>query len=182
MYTLDVGCGRDTNCDVRVDICRRFKPTIICDAQHLPLKTNTFDSVNCSHLLEHVVNPILVIREIKRVAKKDATIVIKFPKPAFANNSKFYLYLLMFSFFPFALQVTKIILKDCYEILKHDISRMHRWVITLELIKKHFKINRITEYLSVCLPLAVLNKRLKMKHISQLYSAYAISCSQRCEE
>lgn len=177
MISLDVGCGGDRSCNVRVDIVRKVKPTIICDAQYLPLKSEIFDFVNCSHLLEHVTNPNRVLQEIKRVAKKDAAIVFKFPKPAFANNAKFYLYFLMFSFFPFSLQVVITVLKDCREILRRDVGRVHRWVITPKLIEKYFKVNQIEEYLSVCKMLVILNKRFGVRHVPQLYAAYIVFCS-----
>jgi SAM-dependent methyltransferase len=46
------------------------KPVVICDIQRLPFKDKSFDYVYCSHVLEHVDDPILACREIMRVGNK----------------------------------------------------------------------------------------------------------------
>src|SRR3989344_6715828 len=43
---------------------------IKADVENLPFKDKVFDFVYCSHLLEHVENPVKAINEITRVAKK----------------------------------------------------------------------------------------------------------------
>lgn len=49
------------------------------DAEQLPFEGNFFDAVFCLEMMEHVDHPILVISEIKRVAKKGAKIYILIP-------------------------------------------------------------------------------------------------------
>lgn len=86
---IDVGCGSspsgDVNCDLfLVDIGHRTGSTIIlgqtlnpreienftlCDAQYLPFRDNAFDEAYSSHVIEHVKNPFLVLKEMIRVAK-----------------------------------------------------------------------------------------------------------------
>jgi hypothetical protein len=46
------------------------KPVVICDINRLPFKTGAFDYVFCSHVLEHVEDPITACYEIMRVGKK----------------------------------------------------------------------------------------------------------------
>ncbi len=46
------------------------KPVVICDVHHLPFPAKSFDFVYCSHVLEHVDNPIQAAREIMRVGKR----------------------------------------------------------------------------------------------------------------
>lgn len=43
---------------------------IIGDAEILPFKDNSFDFVVCRHVLEHVDNPQLLLKELKRIGKK----------------------------------------------------------------------------------------------------------------
>lgn len=45
------------------------KPLIVSSAEKMPFKDKVFDYIICSHLLEHVQNPDLVIEEIIRVGK-----------------------------------------------------------------------------------------------------------------
>lgn len=46
------------------------KPVVVCDVDYLPFRDRAFDFVYCSHLLEHVQDPIQAIQEITRVAPK----------------------------------------------------------------------------------------------------------------
>jgi len=41
-----------------------------CRGQELPIPDSSFDVVSCRHLLEHVPNPRLIVREMNRVSKK----------------------------------------------------------------------------------------------------------------
>ncbi|HPH78608.1 MAG TPA: class I SAM-dependent methyltransferase [bacterium] len=47
------------------------KKIVDADAANLPFDDESFDFVYCSHLLEHVTDPIKVVEEILRVTKKD---------------------------------------------------------------------------------------------------------------
>jgi|SRR5579859_719013 len=79
---LDIGSGNDPFVHATV-IADRFvepthhrstrfqtagKPLVICDIQALPFARSSFDYVICSHVLEHVDNPILACSELQRVA------------------------------------------------------------------------------------------------------------------
>ena len=46
------------------------------DAHHLPFQKNSFDIVICTNVLEHVVNPREVMKEIKRVVKRSGIVII----------------------------------------------------------------------------------------------------------
>jgi len=46
------------------------KPVILCDIQDLPFRTESFDFIYCSHVLEHVDDPIAACNELMRVGKK----------------------------------------------------------------------------------------------------------------
>jgi uncharacterized protein YbaR (Trm112 family)/SAM-dependent methyltransferase len=46
------------------------RPLVICDAHYLPFIDDSFNYTFCSQVLEHLENPELFFREIKRVSKK----------------------------------------------------------------------------------------------------------------
>lgn len=54
---------------------------VVCqaDARSMPFKSNTFGSVTCLDVLEHVPNPEFVIREIHRVLKDDGILILQTP-------------------------------------------------------------------------------------------------------
>lgn len=75
---LDVGCGDSSkgsvNCDIVKHVAQNF---ILCDAQYLPFKNNSFSTVYSSHVVEHVEDPKLMVEELLRVAIK--RVIIKTP-------------------------------------------------------------------------------------------------------
>jgi len=95
---LDVGCASgwllaqlkklfpQTSCtgiDVYKDAIRlgrkKYKNLRLlpADAHKLPFKDGLYDVVVCNEVLEHVVNPLIVLREIKRVLKKNGTAIVE---------------------------------------------------------------------------------------------------------
>jgi SAM-dependent methyltransferase len=80
---MDVGCGdrplsrADVLCDLHMKSnCERGgpiptdgRPFVVCDAQHLPFRDKAFAFANCCHVLEHLPNPKLGVRELMRVAQ-----------------------------------------------------------------------------------------------------------------
>lgn len=49
---------------------------VVADAHRIPFKNKVFDIVVCTETLEHVLDPKLVLSEIKRVLKKDGQAII----------------------------------------------------------------------------------------------------------
>jgi SAM-dependent methyltransferase len=100
--SLDVGCGdkpRGTvNCDLylnqtfhrenrtRINLSR-IPNFVKCDAQYLPFKSNCFEEVICSHLIEHVKNPYLLLDELMRVCKSKGIVYLSLPH-RFSKNAK----------------------------------------------------------------------------------------------
>jgi SAM-dependent methyltransferase len=84
---LDVGGGRKRGWFKRpddaqwiiLDINRELSPSIMADAQKLPVKSETIDCVKCTELLEHVEYPEIVIKEIIRVLKDGGTLILSMP-------------------------------------------------------------------------------------------------------
>lgn len=82
---LDIGsCQghifRDTGLDVTLLDINEFEPCefpqVIADAHSLPFKDNSFDCCFLGEILEHVHNPILVLREAVRVARKKVNFTV----------------------------------------------------------------------------------------------------------
>jgi SAM-dependent methyltransferase len=82
---LDVGCGAipfplaTHLCDLtRSDDSQRLlgampaldRPFVECDVQALPYRDKVFDFVFCTHVLEHVADPVAACREMERVARR----------------------------------------------------------------------------------------------------------------
>jgi len=41
----------------------------MCDGQFLPFRYKIFNFLNCSHVLEHVINPRQMLQELKKIGK-----------------------------------------------------------------------------------------------------------------
>lgn len=91
---LDIGCsignfavqdpknitGIDIDKD-QVKICKkRGLNCIYHDVEsRFPFKDNTFDAVHSRHVIEHLVNPLDFLKEVRRVLKKNGYLVIMTP-------------------------------------------------------------------------------------------------------
>ena len=76
---LDVGCGNTPHGKVNIDIHKKkgVPNFLLADAQYLPFKDRSFNTVFSAHMLEHCVHPSKVLSEFQRVAKQK--IVVKVP-------------------------------------------------------------------------------------------------------
>ena len=86
---LNAGCGnRDLtayfkangatqvdNCDLRSSIPN----AILCDLVEVPVDSETYDSILCNAVLEHVQFPDRVMAELRRMLKLDGTLVVCIP-------------------------------------------------------------------------------------------------------
>jgi len=62
-----------------VNISPEKNPDIIADASDLPVADESYDVIICAELLEHVSDPIKVLKEAYRVLKKDGILLITAP-------------------------------------------------------------------------------------------------------
>jgi len=77
-WDLNVCCGKTDGGGVNADIFMHLEqPNFVFleDIYNLPFEDKQFDSVLCSHTIEHVESPDLFYKELSRVGK-DITIVI----------------------------------------------------------------------------------------------------------
>jgi SAM-dependent methyltransferase len=64
---------------VSVNIASHHPVDVLGDARHLPCRTTAFDAVVCSEVLEHIVRPCAVLREIHRVLKPGGRLLASVP-------------------------------------------------------------------------------------------------------
>jgi len=68
-----VGSWRYANLDLESE------PDIFCNAENIPVKSGSFDMVVLGEIIEHLENPQRVLRECRRVLKKNGEIVATIP-------------------------------------------------------------------------------------------------------
>lgn len=89
-----MGSGFRPKGTVNVDLNRKFKPTIVAEARSLPFRDSVFDEVYLSHILEHVVDPEKILKDVHRVLEADKCVKIDFPN--FSSLSVFVAWLIQF--------------------------------------------------------------------------------------
>lgn len=79
---LNLGCGWRGFIDCcNVDISADVQPDVVCDLTQRPwpFQADTFSSVFCSHLLEHIRDPLAFMEELARVCAPGAVAMFKVP-------------------------------------------------------------------------------------------------------
>jgi len=71
---LNIGCGKNHLKDfINVDKFINNKPDVLCDLEFgLPFKDNSIDEIFGIHIMEHISNLIILMRDIYRVCKNGA--------------------------------------------------------------------------------------------------------------
>lgn len=72
--------------DYKIDV------DIVSDATDIPVEDESFDVVLCTEVLEHVPEPIEVLREISRIVKIDGHLVLTAPFCSLTHYSPFFFY------------------------------------------------------------------------------------------
>jgi len=78
---LNLCCGHlnRNKGEIGIDIDFTCKPDICGDAQNLPFKDESFESINAIHALEHIPNIVKAMNECWRVLKKNSEFNIAVP-------------------------------------------------------------------------------------------------------
>ena len=79
MEILDIGCGLRKDGTVNVDLNRNVEPTIVCDIHFLPFGKEAFDKVILKAVVEHTLNPDLLVEGCYEVLKHNGLIIASFP-------------------------------------------------------------------------------------------------------
>jgi len=88
LYGVDISRTAIARAKQRLAGRPNIKKLIVGDAEKLPFKPRSFDVVICSEVIEHVPDPKKIVKELARVAKPDARIVITFPNEPLINKMK----------------------------------------------------------------------------------------------
>jgi|GEM_PF-4454269 len=186
LMSLDIGCGFKNELDVNIDLNRNFKPTIVCDAHHMPFKPKVFDLINCSHLLEHLDKPRLCLMEINRVSKKGAKIMVGFPLEKNASNTRCYLRILLLNLFMPSLPFVILeIMKGLNKIRNKSYIVYHKWIITPEYVSKFLQVKKLERRGSYWQSLLVRKKARLLGSLTYAlerigsYHSYLLTCSPR---
>ncbi|GEM_PF-4022700 len=80
MIVLNIGCGycKKIN-EIGMDMIKTPHVDVIGDIQHLPFKSDVFDGIEASHVLEHSNDVIKTFNEVHRVLKAKGTLHGKVP-------------------------------------------------------------------------------------------------------
>ena len=85
---LDIGGGTKRGNLIEFPYCidhiildsdKRTRPTVIGNAEHLPFKNNTIDSIKCTEVLEYLNSPEQAISEMHRVLKDFGGLTVSIP-------------------------------------------------------------------------------------------------------
>lgn len=85
---LDLGCGDSPYRELVSPYVTRYlgcdpvaqsRPNVVADGAGLPFRSGSFDSVLCTQVLEHVPDPLAVVKEIARVLRPGGVALITTP-------------------------------------------------------------------------------------------------------
>jgi SAM-dependent methyltransferase len=82
MKKLNLGCGEFRKEGyVNLDCLASVRPDIVHDLNVFPypFQDNTFDTIEADHVLEHLHNPILVMKELHRISKSGGFVTVRVP-------------------------------------------------------------------------------------------------------
>jgi len=94
LFTKARTCARMVGADISpsaLNIATTRNPGaewIRCNLQYMPFADHSFDKICCSEVIEHVLDPTAVLRELHRVIKPDGRLVITIPNERNMNRLK----------------------------------------------------------------------------------------------
>ncbi len=131
------------------------------DGYSIPYPDNHFDLVYCTHVIEHVEHPRILLREIKRVSKSQ---IFEVPLDHVINVDKYYKQLHSFGHINvFSPSTFRYLLKSEGFLIKHDFkTKVNKEILSFDMYRnKKIKKTLITEIqLNVFLPLMNIVKRI----------------------
>ena len=82
MMKLNLGCGEfKKEGYLNLDISSALRPDLIHDLNTFPypFQGSQFDLIEADHVLEHLENPFLVMKELHRISKNKASLIVRVP-------------------------------------------------------------------------------------------------------
>lgn len=144
---LDIGCGERARGDINLDVKRTSVCNLVASAENLPLRDSSVSLVLCSQVLEHLENPSMALREMKRVLMDHGEVRIDVPMPRFTNKMRWHL-LRFFLNLPFTFRPKEI------KWLFHDIRSdpmAHKSIVTKRLMRRYFKVVKEEDFAPILL-------------------------------
>jgi SAM-dependent methyltransferase len=98
---LDAGAGRGAYRDILKNYCQDYygmdvapsgATSVVGDIQTLPLLNESFDTVFCSQVLEHVPEPWKALAEMRRVLKPGGCLILTVPHMSWLHNEPYDFY------------------------------------------------------------------------------------------
>lgn len=71
--------GKESDVGLQMGSWNNSQIDIVCDVAEMPLSDEMFDVVMCTEVLEHVPDPVKVIRELSRVLKRGGMLIVTAP-------------------------------------------------------------------------------------------------------
>jgi ubiquinone/menaquinone biosynthesis C-methylase UbiE len=167
-HFLDIGCGSGyllnqaaCHTGIGIDIsdlmvktawenCKNNGKKFIVqsDAENLPFKNRSFNKIVSTEVIEHILRPQVLLKEIERVSKNDTVIVITIPNEKYINWIKNLL---------FSLRVHKLLFRKSYRPSRRMEDAWHLHIFDIkkfkELIIGKFIIKKIIPIPTVFFPL-----------------------------
>src|SRR5262245_25407250 len=88
--TLNLGCGKNKSIAdaLCIDISEQASPDIIHDLNEVPwpLENNTFETIYCIEVIEHLKDIVQTMEQIHRIALPGARVILTTPHYSCANS------------------------------------------------------------------------------------------------
>jgi SAM-dependent methyltransferase len=82
LVKLNLGCGEfKKDGYLNLDISSAVKPDVVHDLNVFPypFQEGQFDLIEADHVLEHLENPFLVMKELHRISRNKASLIVRVP-------------------------------------------------------------------------------------------------------
>lgn len=144
-FLLSHGAASVETCDIKSSIPN----TIICDLTKIPQKSDTYDSILCNAVLEHVQFPDQVLKELHRLLKPGGTFVLAVPflQPYHASPTDFQRYTRQG-----LMELARVHDFEVVELLPvHSIAQTVTWIVWAYLEEKRKRLLKLTLWLPLYL-------------------------------
>lgn len=82
--------GKESDIGLQMGSWNNSRIDIVCDVADMPLEDEVFDVVMCTEVLEHVPDPVRVVREISRVLKRGGMLIVTAPFNSLTHFAPFH--------------------------------------------------------------------------------------------